>query len=104
MGFLDKLKSTANDVKVKAVEAVDGHGSQIKDGIDKAGAFVDQKTKGKYSDKIAMGTKKAGEAVVKIDKDADAKPGSGQPASGQSAPPPPATFEWEMLSAPSLPQ
>ena len=84
MGFLDKLKLKANEVKEKAVEAVDDHGPQIKGGIEKAGTFVDKKTKGKYSDKIAKGTKKAEEAVDKIDKDGAAKPDSASPT------PPPA--------------
>jgi MT0933-like antitoxin protein len=78
MGFLDKLKLKANEVKEKAVEAVDEHGPQIKGGIEKAGTFVDKKTKGKYSDKIAKGTQKAGEAVE----------GARKPAAGQPVPPP----------------
>lgn len=65
MGFMDKLKAKAVEVKEKAVEAVDEHGPQIKEGIGKAGSMIDKKTKGKYSDKIAMGTKKAEEAVDK---------------------------------------
>ena len=63
MGFLDKLKDTANEVKLKAVEAVDGHGHQIKDGIEKAGTFVDQKTKGKYSDKVGKAKDAAKKAI-----------------------------------------
>ena len=66
MGFLDKLKDTAKVAKDKAVDVVDDHGPQIKQGIHKAGDFVDQKTKGKYSDKIAKGTQQAGVAVDKI--------------------------------------
>jgi hypothetical protein len=80
MGFLDKLKSKASEVKEKAVEVVDERGPQIKGGIEKAGDFVDKKTKGKYSDKIAKGTKKAEEAIDKIDKDADT-PTADQPPS-----------------------
>ncbi|MEJ7630465.1 MAG: antitoxin [Nocardioidaceae bacterium] len=91
MGFLDKLKLKATEVKEKAVEAVNGRGPQIKGGIDKAGDFVDKKTKGKYSDKIAKGTKKAGEAVDKIEKpDADPLPPTGQtPPPGTTPPPAP---------------
>ena len=77
MGFLDKLKLKATEVKEKAVEVVDERGPQIKGGIEKAGDFVDKKTKGKYSDKISKGTKKAEEAIDKIDKDG-----------AESAPPP----------------
>lgn len=65
MGFLDKLKDTANMAKEKAAGAIDQHGPQIKDGIGKAGEALDKKTKGKYSDKIAKGTSKAGEALDK---------------------------------------
>jgi MT0933-like antitoxin protein len=83
MGFLDKLKVKASEVKEKAVGAVDEHGDQIKGGIEKAGTFVDKKTKGKYSDKIAKGTQKAGEAVTKLDKS-----GSPPPAAGTMPPPP----------------
>jgi hypothetical protein len=78
MGFLDKLKIKANEVKEKAVGAVDEHGPQIKGGIEKAGSMIDKKTKGKYSDKIAKGTQKAGEAVEGVRK----------PATGQPEPPP----------------
>src|SRR5581483_9452682 len=73
MGFLDKLKVKANEVKEKAVEAVDEHGPQIKGGISKAGEFVDKKTKGKYSDKIAKGTSQASAAVDKMARE-DEKP------------------------------
>jgi antitoxin protein of toxin-antitoxin system len=73
MGFLDKLKGTAKEVqekakevKEKAVETIDEKSPQIKGGINKAGEFVDKKTKGKYSDKIAKGTQQAGAAVDKI--------------------------------------
>lgn len=75
MGFLDKLKDTANMAKEKAAEAIDQHGPQIKDGIGKAGDLVDKKTKGKYSDKIAKGTSKAGEALDKQKKTGDTTPG-----------------------------
>ena len=60
MGFLDKLKS-------KATEVVDKHGDQISGGLDKAAGMVDAKTKGKYSDKIATGNKKAKDALDKLD-------------------------------------
>ncbi len=91
MGFLDRLKLKANEVKEKAVVAVDEHGPQIKGGIEKAGTFVDKKTKGKYSDKIAKGTQKAGEAVDKVDKDADTRPpGHDQGPHTDPPPPPPA--------------
>ncbi len=87
MGFLDKLKVKAIEAKTKAAEAVDGHGPQIKDGIQKAGSYVDQKTKGKYSDKIAKGTKSAEQAVDKMDKDPGKPPADPKAAGPKSTPP-----------------
>ncbi len=86
MGFLDRLKGTANIAKEKAAEAVDQHGPQIKEGIGKAGGYLDKKTKGKYSDKIAQGTQKAGEAVDNTNKSAEP---SGETSGGPSAGPVP---------------
>ena len=60
MGFLDKFTSKAKD-------AVDQHGDKISSGIDKAAKVVDDKTKGKYSDKIGSGSAKAKDALDKLD-------------------------------------
>ncbi len=90
MGFLDKLKETANMAKEKATEAVDQHGPQIKDGIGKAGGYLDKKTKGKYSDKIATGTQKAGEAVDNANKSEEP---SGTPMAPAPLPPEPHLHE-----------
>ena len=73
MGFID-------DAKKKLSRAVDKHGDKITGGIDKAAKFADEKTKGKYSDKIAKGTVKAKEGLEKLDgkNDGDTGPtGSG---------------------------
>ncbi|MGO4491556.1 antitoxin [Arthrobacter sp. 2YAF22_2] len=45
MGLLDDLKG-------KAQHLIDGNEQAIKDGIEKAGDFVDSKTGGKYADKV----------------------------------------------------
>lgn len=45
MGLLDDLKG-------KAQHLIDGNEQAIKDGIDKAGDFVDSKTGGKYADRV----------------------------------------------------
>ncbi len=60
MSFLDKFKA-------KAQKAVDDHGDKIAQGIDKAAKVADQKTKGKYSEKIVGGQAKAKEALDKLD-------------------------------------
>ena len=51
MGFLDKAKA-------KLTDAVDQHGDKIAEGIDKAGAFANEKTGGKHADKIDQATGK----------------------------------------------
>ena len=86
MEFLDKLKVKANEAKDKATEMVDDHAPQIKNGIGKAGAYVDKKTKGKYADKIAKGTKTAEQAVDKLDRkpDPSAKPTKPTKPTGRS--------------------
>lgn len=90
MGFSDKLKSAVGQARVKATEAVDKHGDKIAGGIDKAGAFADKKTKGKYSDKIAKGTVKAKEGLDKLDgrNDGDAGPGRPGGPTGPAGPGP----------------
>ena len=60
MGFLDKLKGQAR-------KAVDEHGDQIAQGIDKAAAAVDKKTGRKHSGQIATGRQKAKDALDSLD-------------------------------------
>ena len=56
MSFLDKAKA-------KLTQAVDDHGDKIAQGIDKAGAVVNEKTGGKHADKVDMVQEKAGDAI-----------------------------------------
>jgi hypothetical protein len=41
-----------DDIKDKATDLIDEHGDKLKDGIDKAAGFADDKTGGKHGDKI----------------------------------------------------
>jgi len=52
MGLLDKIKGL-----------IGGNADKVKQGIDKAGDMVDEKTGGKFSDKIDMAEEKIGEAL-----------------------------------------
>ncbi|MDF9807144.1 hypothetical protein M2436_005691 [Streptomyces sp. HB372] len=61
MGFLDNLKAKLGPAKDKVGDLAQQHGGKIEQGLDKAARTVDQKTKGKYSDKIDSGTRKAKE-------------------------------------------
>ena len=60
MSFLDKAKE-------KLTKAVDDHGDKIAGGIDKAGAFANEKTGGKHADKIDKATGKARDALDSLD-------------------------------------
>ena len=60
MGFLDKLKQMVTG-------KVDDHGDQIGSGIDKAAAAADEKTGGKYDDKIDTGTDKLKDGLDSLD-------------------------------------
>ncbi len=82
MGFLDNLKG-------KAQQLVDGNEQAIKDGIEKAGDFVDSKTGGKYADKIDSAQQGASNLVDKIDSKpntpaADEPPAGERPAPGET--------------------
>ncbi|WP_182379580.1 antitoxin [Nocardioides sp. WS12] len=65
MSLTDKFK----DAKDKATDAVAEHGDKIEAGIDKVAGFVDDKTGGKFSDKIEGATSKAKDALGKVEGD-----------------------------------
>ena len=59
MGLRDKLAG----LREQAQEAVADHKEQIQNGVETAGAAVDRKTHGKYTEKIAKYGQKATDAV-----------------------------------------
>ncbi|MEZ5091805.1 antitoxin [Nocardioides sp.] len=60
MGFLD-------DAKDKLGDLVDEHGDKVSEGIDKAAELIEDKTGGKFDDKIEMGAEKAKDALDALD-------------------------------------
>jgi hypothetical protein len=56
VGIFDKFKKKAADV-------AEEHGDNIEAGIDKAAEVADDKTGGKYTDKIESGSEKAKDLV-----------------------------------------
>ncbi|MFD6220584.1 antitoxin [Nocardia asteroides] len=75
MSLVDTLKGLLG----KGKEAVEQNADKINDAVDKAGTFIDEKTGGKYSDKIEKG-KDAAKKVV--------PPQAGEgPAAGGTKPP-----------------
>ncbi|MEU1302183.1 antitoxin [Streptomyces shenzhenensis] len=66
MGLFDNVKAKLGPAKDKVSDLAQQHGGKIQDGIDKAAKVVDEKTKGKYSDKIHAGTDKAKGAMDRL--------------------------------------
>ncbi|GLP63423.1 MULTISPECIES: antitoxin [unclassified Streptomyces] len=82
MGLLNNLKAKLNPAKDKVSGLAQQHGGRIQHGLDKAAKVVDEKTKGKYSDRIQTGTGKAKDAMDRLaHRDGTQGPGGG------SAPP-----------------
>ncbi|WP_416967488.1 antitoxin [Streptomyces sp. 4F14] len=83
MGLMDNLKAKLAPAKDKVSDLAQQHGGKIQDGIDKAAKAVDERTKGKYSEKIHTGTDKAKGAVDKL-----AHKDDGTTGTPPSSPPP----------------
>ncbi|MDL5204188.1 antitoxin [Streptomyces sp. ALI-76-A] len=66
MGLLDNVKAKLGPAKDKVSGLAQQHGDKVRHGLDKAAKVVDEKTKGKYSDKIEAGTGKAKGAVDRL--------------------------------------
>lgn len=60
MSFIDKAKAKVEDL-------VDKHGDKVGDGLDKGAAAVNERTHGKYAQKIEGGVQKAKDALDKLD-------------------------------------
>lgn len=72
MGLRDRL----TDLRKQAQETVAEHKDEIQGAMETAGAAVDKKTHGKYTDKIAKYGQKASSAVEKFGDDASTGPDS----------------------------
>ncbi|MCB5183003.1 antitoxin [Streptomyces antimicrobicus] len=86
MGFLDQLKDKLAPAKDKVGDLAQQHQGRIGEGLDKVAKAVDQRTKGKYHDRIATGADKAKGALGKLaHKDS---PGGPTPPAGPAGPGP----------------
>jgi MT0933-like antitoxin protein len=74
MGLKDKIAG----LREQAQEAVAEHKEQIQGAMETAGAAVDRKTHGKYTDKIAKYGEKATSAVENFSSQASDEPGAGE--------------------------
>lgn len=70
MGLRDKLTG----LREQAQDAVVEHKDQIQNAMETAGAAVDRKTHGKYTDKIAKYGQKASDAVANFGGQASGAP------------------------------
>lgn len=83
MGFLDKLKKSAGGaggaagLASKAADAVADNADKVDDGIDKIADVVDDKTKGKHTDKIDKAATQAKGLVDKAEERSTKKGGGG---------------------------
>ncbi|MEU4931162.1 antitoxin [Streptomyces yokosukanensis] len=66
MGLLDNMKAKLGPARDKVSDLARQHGDKVQHGLDKAAHVVDERTKGKYSDKIQAGTGKAKEAMDRL--------------------------------------
>jgi MT0933-like antitoxin protein len=66
MGLKDTMKARLAPAKDKVSDLAQQHGARIQPGLDKAARTVDQKTKGKYSNRIETGTGKTKGALDRI--------------------------------------
>ncbi len=74
--FAAEVDKVAHDAKDKAAELADENRGKIRENLDKAGAKIDERTDGKYADKVA----RAKETVAGgVDKLAEQRPGGSTP-------------------------
>jgi hypothetical protein len=91
MSLLKNLKARLAPAKEKVSDLAQQHGGKIdkiEQGLDKAAKVADEKTKGKYSDKIQTGTGKAKGALDRLaHKESDGTDGGATPPSPPAPPP-----------------
>lgn len=69
MGVMDNIKGMGDEAKEKGEGLVDQHGEQVGEGLDKAGAFADEKTGGTHGEQIDSGVTKAKDGLDGQDDD-----------------------------------
>ncbi|MFD5572408.1 antitoxin [Streptomyces cadmiisoli] len=89
MRLLDNLKAKLTPAKDKFSHLAQQHEGKIHHGIEKAAKVVDERTKGKYSDKIHTSSGKAKGAMERIAHRDDSEHGHG--TTTPPGPPPPAS-------------
>ncbi|GAA1012420.1 hypothetical protein STXM2123_2332 [Streptomyces sp. F-3] len=86
MGLLDNMKARIGPAKEKVSHLAQRHGDTIGHGLEKAAKLVDEKTKGRYSDKIQAGTGKARQAMDRLAHGSGKGPERGGPERSEAPP------------------
>lgn len=86
MGWADKLKKLSDT----ATELVGEHKEQIQGAVDKVQKAADERTGGKYHDKLAQAGAKTGDLLDKVKPDEPAPPAApaATPPAGETPPTP----------------
>ncbi|MBL3666881.1 antitoxin [Streptomyces sp. M2CJ-2] len=87
MGLLNNMKAKLGPAKDKVSHLAQQHEGKIQHGLEKAAKTVDERTKGKYSDRIHTGTGKAKHAMDRLAHRNDHGPDTGG-TTPQAGPPP----------------
>jgi hypothetical protein len=77
--ILDKAKEIADGVGEKVRDVFTEHGDKIDNAVDKAGEFIDDKTKGRFTEHIGKAQKAAHSAVGKLSGEGATETDSGTP-------------------------
>jgi hypothetical protein len=87
MGLLHNLKAKLSPARDKVSGLAQQHGDKISHGLDKAAKVVDEKTKGRYSDRIQTGTGKAKGAMDRLAHKGETATGTGTVPPDNPTPP-----------------
>ncbi|MFF9217276.1 antitoxin [Streptomyces viridosporus] len=87
MGLLNNLRTKLDPAKGKVSDLAHQHGGKIQHSLDKAARAVDERTKGKYRDRIQTGTGKAKSAMDRLAHKNDPGPGKGDTTPPAGPPP-----------------
>ncbi|MGW4436304.1 antitoxin [Streptomyces sp. NPDC004596] len=88
MGLFEHMKARLGPARDKVSDLARQHGDKVQHGIDKAARAVDERTKGKYTDRIHAGTGKAKEAMDRLAHKEEPHVSGANPPTRPEGPPP----------------
>ena len=74
MSVFDELKGKAWQLKDRAEHLVGGNAGKLRGAVGHVGGFIDQKTHGKYADKVVLLQAKASELITKAERSRTSEP------------------------------